>query len=183
MNSRAFSILGSAIACLLWGVAATAIAGPKGRHAFDPFLDQARVVSKTPVYTEINTPRRECWIERVSYIDDTPRERSYGGAILGTIVGGVVGHQLGKGTGKTVATAVGAATGAMVGDSLDNRGRAASRASESVERCRSVDHWTRELTGYNIVYRYQGREYSAFLPYDPGDFVHVNVSVSLAERW
>jgi len=171
------------VAMLALALAGSVSAGPKGRPHFDPFPDQARVVAKTPVFEEINEPRRECWIERISHGYEAPRERSYGGAILGTIIGGVIGHQFGKGTGKTVATAVGAATGAMVGDGMDNRAGATWRGPEEVERCRSVDQWTRRLTGYNIVYRYQGREYSAFMPYDPGEFVRVNVSVSLAESW
>ncbi len=162
----------------------TAWAKPPHKRAFmEEFHDTAWVVARTPVYEEINTPRRECWTEQVGYEYVTP-SRSYGGAIIGAIAGGILGNQIGKGTGKTVATAVGAATGAIVGDNLDNDVHRAERITSRPryeERCRVVDQWERRLTGYNVVYRYQGREYTAFLPYDPGSTVRVRVHVSLAE--
>jgi uncharacterized protein YcfJ len=39
------------------------------------------------------------------------------------------------------------------------------------------------VVGYDVVYRYQGREYTTFMPYDPGRTVKVRVQVSLDERW
>lgn len=151
------------------------------RMAPEPFADTARVVSSTPVYEEYNEPRRECWVERVGYTYEKDN-RSYGGAILGAIVGGVVGNQFGQGGGRTAATAAGAAVGAMAGDNLDNRDRQARRVPVEEERCRTVDNWSRRVVGYDVVYRYQGREYTTFMPYDPGRSVKVRVQVSLDER-
>lgn len=173
-----------AAASLVLATTAAAWAGPRQRDAQPyEFYDQARVVSSTPIYEEFNEPRNECWTEQVSH--EAPRDRSYGGAILGGIVGGILGNQVGKGTGKTVATAVGAATGAMVGDNADNRGRAAGThmQTQEVERCRSVDNWSRRVAGYEVVYRFQGRNYSTVLPYDPGNSLRLKVNVSVAERW
>ena len=148
------------------------------------FQDTAQVVSSTPVYESVNTPQRDCWTEQAGY-DEARRDRSYGGAVLGGIVGGLLGNSIGKGTGRSVATAVGAATGAIAGDNIDNDGheyRPAPRPRYD-QRCRTVDNWSRQVTGYNVVYRYQGHDYSTFLPFDPGRNVRVNVSVSLAERY
>lgn len=148
------------------------------------FQDTAQVISSTPVYESVNTPQRDCWTEQTGY-EDVRRERSYGGALLGGIVGGLLGNSIGKGTGRSVATAVGAATGAIAGDNIDNDGheyRSTSRPRYE-QRCRTVDNWSRQVTGYNVVYRYQGHDYSTFLPYDPGRNVRVNVNVSLAERY
>lgn len=155
---------------------------PFKRDFQDAFQDTAWVVARTPVYEEVNTPRRECWTEQVGYEYSAP-SRSYGGAIIGAIAGGILGNQVGKGTGKSVATAVGAATGAIVGDNLDNDGHRYQQVSRPryEERCRVMDQWERRLAGYNVVYRYQGREYTAFLPYDPGSTVRVRVQVSLVE--
>lgn len=148
------------------------------------FADRAPVLSSTPVYEEYNAPRRECWTEQVSYRQPPRAERSYGGAILGGVVGGLLGHQVGGGTGKSVATAVGAATGAIVGDNIDNDGhRASGSRTVTEERCRYVDNWTRRISGYNVVYRYQGHEYTTFLPYDPGQELRLRVNVSVVERW
>lgn len=150
------------------------------------FQDTARVVSSSPVYESVNTPQQDCWTEQVGY-DNVQRDRSYGGAVVGGIVGGLLGSAIGKGTGRNVATAIGAATGAITGDNIDNgnygygyRGPAQPRYEQ---RCRTVDNWTRQITGYNVVYRYLGHDYTTFLPYDPGPSVRVNVNVSLAERY
>lgn len=145
------------------------------------FQDRAEVISSTPIYESVNDPRRECWSEQVGY--ETPRQREYGGAVLGGLVGGLLGNQLGKGSGRAWGTAVGAATGAIVGDNIDNDGhRNVAGAPRYEQRCRQIDNWNRRLTGYDVAYRYQGQTYSAFLPYDPGRSVRVNVNVSLAER-
>lgn len=167
------------IPALLLGLFNIAPAGATG------FQDTAWVVASTPVYEKVNEPQRECWNEQVGYESVRSRDRSYGGAVLGTIVGGILGSQIGKGSGKTVATAVGAATGAMVGDNLGNDGRESSAQRRPVyeERCQVNDNWSQRLTGYNVTYRYQGRDYTTFMPYDPGRSVKVKVNVSLAERY
>ena len=162
----------------------TALLGTVGAHAAG-FQDTAWVVASTPVYESVNNPQRDCWTEQTGYEEVRSRDRSYGGAVLGGIVGGLLGHTIGKGSGKSVATAVGAATGAIAGDNIDNDGheyRSVSTQPRYEQRCRTVDNWTRQLTGYNVTYRYQGHEYSTFMPYDPGRSVKVNVNVSLADR-
>lgn len=138
--------------------------------------DYAQVVASTPVYERINTPRQECWSERVGH--ETSRERSYAGAVIGGIAGGILGNQVGGGSGKAIATAVGAATGAIVGDNIDNSGPIrTSRRPVYEERCRSVDDWDRRLVGYDVTYRYHGREYSTFTSRDPGRRIRVSVQV------
>jgi uncharacterized protein YcfJ len=151
----------------------------------DAFRDTAWVVSSTPVYESVNEPRRECWTERVGYERVRSGEREYGGAILGGIVGGLLGNTVGKGSGRSVATAVGAATGAIAGDRIDNDGDQVrvSRRPLYEERCSVTDHWSKRLTGYDVVYRYNGRDYRAFMPHDPGSSVKVRVNVSLAEKF
>jgi uncharacterized protein YcfJ len=151
----------------------------------DGFRDTAPVVSSTPIYERINEPRRECWTEQVGYENVRSGDREYGGAILGGIVGGLLGHTVGKGSGRSVATAVGAATGAIAGDRIDNDGNEVReyRRPRYEERCNVTDNWRQRLTGYNVVYRYNGHDYSTFLPYDPGSTVKVRVNVSLAEKY
>jgi uncharacterized protein YcfJ len=97
--------------------------------------------------------------------------------------GGILGHQVSKGSGKKVATVVGAATGAIVGDRIDNDDRDQRAYPRDIERCRSVDNWSRRITGYNVVYRYQGHEYRTFLARDPGPEIRLRVNVSVADAW
>lgn len=154
--------------------------GPRHGPAFQ---DTARVIASTPVYERINEPRRECWSEQVGYESFGGRDRHYGGAIIGGLVGGLLGNQIGQGSGRHVSTAIGAATGAIVGDNLGggNRAHAGSTRPIFEERCRSVENWSQRLSGYEVTYRFQGRDFTAFMPHDPGRHVRVNVNVTLAE--
>lgn len=167
----------TALALALIGMTGFAFSSPSMAAGFQ---DRAEVVSSTPVYESVNEPRRECWNEQVGV--EAPRQRDYGGAVIGGLVGGLLGHQIGRGSGRDWGTAVGAATGAIVGDNIDNDGhQAVAGVPRYEQRCRQIDNWSRRLSGYNVTYRYQGQAYSAFLPHDPGRTVRVNVNVSLAE--
>ena len=144
-------------------------------HAED-FTDTARVISSTPIYERVNQPRRECWTGTVRG-NAAPRERSYGGAILGGIAGGVIGSQVGAGNGRVAATAAGTLAGAMIGDNMANQNQQQVQADEQVERCREVDNVREVITGYNVTYSYNGHRATTTLPYDPGRTIRVSVSV------
>lgn len=160
---------------------------PVKHPANTAFQDTAWVLSSKPVYQEINQPRRECWEEKVGYEQREVirgSDNSVGSAIFGGLVGGVLGNSIGKGDGRKAATAAGAVLGAIAGDKFADSRREYGPAEPRVrveQRCREVDNWTRKVTGYDVVYRYQGRDYTSFMPFDPGNKVRVNVSVSLAE--
>lgn len=152
-----------------------------GNGPRDSYLDRGRVLSSTPIYEEVNDPKQECWTERVEGTRQSARDRDYGGAILGGLVGGIIGNQLGKGNGRKAATVVGATTGAIVGDRIDNSPESSS--DRYVERCRSVDNWSRTVAAYDVVYLYNGHEYRTRLPYDPGNEIKLRVDVRVAESW
>ncbi|WP_413437891.1 glycine zipper 2TM domain-containing protein [Sulfuriferula sp. GW1] len=143
------------------------------------FNDRARVLSSTPIYQQVNEPRRECWTETVDggYRNEP---RSYGGALIGGVVGGLLGNTVGRGNGRTAAAAVGAVTGALVGDNISNNGRRGDGYYQprQVERCQTRDNYRQVVSGYNVVYRYRGRNMSTTLPYNPGRFIDVNVAVA-----
>lgn len=148
------------------------------------FPDRARVISATPVYEQINEPRRECWTERVSYEERVYRNKNNtGGAVIGAILGGLAGSGVGKGDGKVAAAAVGAATGAVIGDRWNDRdGYYTTTRSRPVEQCRMVDNFRQEIVAYDVVYRYQGKDFTTRLPYDPGKWLDVNVQIRVAEN-
>lgn len=175
------------IATLL--AASGAVQADHGRGDGDGFTTRARVVSSTPVYDTLNEPRRECWTETVGYETRSYRDgNNTGGAVLGAIAGGLIGSTVGKGDGKVAAAAVGAATGAVVGDRWNKGGTRYESAPQQVERCRTQDNYRQVVSGYDVRYRFQGREYSTRLPYDPGPWLTLNVSFSVAQdqrppRW
>jgi len=164
-------------------------AAQAGHGNGDGFSTRARVVASTPVFETINEPTRVCWVETAGYETRTlSTGHNTGGAVIGAIAGGLLGSTVGKGNGQVAAAAVGAATGAMVGD----RWNAGATRTESMpvqaERCRTQDNFRQVLSGYDVRYRFQGREYSTRLPYDPGKWLVLNVSFDVAqdqrgERW
>lgn len=156
-------------------------AGPG--FATPTFTDVAPVVASTPIYERVNAPQSDCRDETVTYQDSRPSGGSPLGAIIGGIAGGVIGHQIGSGRGNAVATGVGAVAGAVVGDKVDpNGGVLTGNANggpreQVVQRCRTVDNWQEVIRGYNVTYRYNGRDATVRLPYDPGPSVRVSVGV------
>ena len=179
--------LTTALASVLALSSGLAVAGHEGRYDRyngPAFQDRAKVIAATPVYQQVNDPRRECYTEYQSYESHGYRNgNNTGGAVLGAIVGGLVGSTVGKGNGKVAAAAVGAATGAVVGDRWNDRGdRYSTTESRPVETCRMVDNFRQEVSGYDVTYRYHGKEFTTRLPYHPGEWLSVNVSVSVAEQ-
>ena len=158
------------------------------RRADDEMTVRAKVVASEPVYETINEPRRQCWTETSGHETQTWRTApNPGGAVLGAIAGGLIGSTVGKGNGKVAAAAVGAATGAVVGDRWNNGVVTESRPVQ-VERCSVQDNYRQVLTGYDVRYRFNGREFSTRLPYDPGKYLTLNVSYRIAQdqqekRW
>ena len=117
------------------------------------------------------------------------------GTVIGAIIGGVIGHQLGSSSGgRDVGTGVGIAVGGLVGNQIDNTPstspgyvpQAAGPArvdyvpeTRTVQRCRTVYDGRDEVTGYNVAYRYQGRDYTTRMAYDPGPTMRVQVNLAV----
>ena len=139
-------------------------------QAYD-FTDTAKVVSSSPIHERISEPKRECTMESVQV---TPKERSIGGAVVGGVAGALLGSQVGGGSGSKAATAAGGIAGAIVGDRVANPDQP---RTEQVERCREVMTSREVIKGYTVVYRYNGREVTITLPYQPGPTVKVGVGV------
>lgn len=168
-------------------LAASSAAQASAGHG-DGFATRVKVLASTPAYETINEPRRECWTETVGYETRSHREGGAGGAVLGAIAGGLIGSTVGKGDGRVAAAAVGAATGAVVGDRMQQGGTRYESVPQQVERCQTHDNFRQVISGYDVRYRFDGREYSTRLPYDPGKWLTLNVSFSVAEdqrggRW
>ena len=149
------------------------------------FNDSARVLSATPVYEQVNSPRRECWTE---YRETSRREQrggnNIGGAIVGGVVGGLLGNQVGGGHGKEVATAGGAIAGAIIGNQVQTRDdyRRDDDHYRPVDRCSNRDQWERRLTGYEVRYEYRGHTYQSFMQRDPGERIPVRVTMDVTPR-
>ncbi|MFN3629121.1 MAG: glycine zipper 2TM domain-containing protein [Casimicrobiaceae bacterium] len=153
-------------------------------------------------------PQQECWNETIStdrrvpsggYVDASTSapapsaERGIGGGtVLGAILGGIAGYQFGNSQhGRNTGAAVGAVLGGMVGNSIENSasgegriGSAPGRVdyipeTRTVQRCRTVASApVEQVTGYDVVYRYQGREYTTRTREHPGSTINVLVTLT-----
>jgi uncharacterized protein YcfJ len=165
---------------LLIGLIAATVSLPALASHEDNYEDRARVISVTPQFERVNTPRQECRTEYVRESYYEPRERSNTGAIIGGLSGGLIGSRFGGGSGRIATAALGAGLGAIVGDRYQNDRHAFGRErveSRPVERCVSVDNWNQVPAGYLVNYEYNGRQYSTVTNQDPGRFIPVQVQV------
>jgi uncharacterized protein YcfJ len=188
------------------GLASTAVsARDYGRE----HSDLAQVISTTPIYQRVAVPQRQCWTEQVAGVEErrvrvpgqveyqAPRERSGAGTILGAIIGGVVGHQFGNSTGgRDHGTAAGAVIGGLIGNDVERSNseggyRRVSRdavaiervpVTRDVQRCQTNTEYREQISGYDVRYRYHGREFMTRLDYDPGPTLPVSVDVRPAGR-
>lgn len=145
------------------------------------FYDQAKVTDVRPIYetVHISTPRQVCRDETV-YGTVAGRD-SYTGVIAGGIIGGVIGNQVVHGKYRDWGTVAGALLGGSLGN--DHRRRTPQDGAQVVQRCHVVDAVREEqqLAGYQVSYRYQGREYWTTMDHDPGKRVRVRIAVDIAE--
>ena len=179
-------------------VAAT-VAFPQAAAA-RPYRDFATVLAATPVYQRVSVPQEQCWTEPVTTYETRQvphREPAYAspsgpgtGALVGAIVGGVIGHQFGNSSGgRDRATAAGALVGGLVGHEAGRQpGFVRTRYEEvrypvtrQARRCRTVDAVRDEIAGYDVRYRYHGRDFITRLAYDPGPTLAIDVNARPAD--
>ena len=138
------------------------------------YVDTAQVLSSTPIIERVADSRQEC-----SPAAPAPeKSTNYVAPIIGGVVGGLLGHQVGQGRGQTAATIVGAAGGAVAGSAVANR----NSQQPQQQNCRTVESTREVVNGYNVTYRYNGRDVNVALPYNPGSTVKVGVAIILDER-
>jgi uncharacterized protein YcfJ len=167
-------IKGSILGLCLLVVSGTALAQSS--------YESVAVISAQPVYqlTRIETPQERCVEERV-VIERRNQQASGTPIIVSTIIGGALGNA--EGNNKS-SRRVGAVLGAVLGNSV---GRDIARQSQSsdtreyqtVERCETVfvSHEEERLLGYDVIYQFNGQQYSVRTEQDPGSQMKVRVEV------
>lgn len=144
-----------------------------GAYGASDFVDTAQVISSRPIIERVTESSQLC--------DPAPAPRKSGSnvvaPILGGVVGGLLGHQVGHGSGQTAATIVGAAGGAVAGSAIANNSN-----PQPAQQCRTVQTSRDVVNGYDVVYRYNGRDVNVKLPYDPGSTIRVGISAVLDDR-
>jgi uncharacterized protein YcfJ len=156
------------------------------------FTDSAPVIGVRAITERIPVNREECWSEqRRGYEERQVTRQDTGapigaGTVLGAIAGGVIGHQFGSSSGgRDRGTAAGAIVGGLVGNQIDRDNNAPSQTVEverrpvtrEVEKCRTVQEVREVASGYDVRYRYGGREFVTRMPFDPGRRVRIAVDL------
>jgi len=128
----------------------------------------ARVVSSTPVVQQVAVPRQVCSNETVM----APAPKSGAGAVMGAIAGGAAGNAIGNGGGRAAATMLGLVGGAILGDRIEGP----NQQLQNVQQCGTQTFYENRTSHYNVVYEYQGAQYNAQMPSDPGLYVRLKVT-------
>ncbi|MFM8610589.1 MAG: glycine zipper 2TM domain-containing protein [Burkholderiaceae bacterium] len=151
-------------------MAAVSIAVPLTAHA----NEYGRVLSSTPIVTQVAVPRQVCTQQPVAVRPQT----SGAGAVMGAIAGGAMGNAIGDGSGRAAATLIGIVGGAMLGDRIESSGPSEVR---HVQQCTTQTFYENRTTGYQVVYEYAGKQYSVQMPHDPGS--HVRLQITPVGQW
>jgi uncharacterized protein YcfJ len=144
--------------------------------------ERARVVHVVPIYRSVKvvTPHRECWDEPRRYHRSSDSHTS---TIAGALIGGVVGNQFGGGSGKTALTIAGSLLGGSIGRDMNRYHSDSYTVREEQCHVSHDTHYERQLQGYDVTYRYQGKRYTTFMAQHPGKYISVDVSVNPSRRY
>jgi uncharacterized protein YcfJ len=179
-------------------VAAALAAAFTGPVFAETFQDSAPVISVRSITERTPVNREECWSEQRRGYEERRVTRQDNGApigaatVLGAIAGGVLGHQVGGGRGKDAATAGGAVVGGLIGNQIDrDQGNVAPPSERveverrpvvrEVEKCRTVQEVREVAVGYDVRYRYGGRDFVTRMAHDPGRRIRLAVDVRVIE--
>lgn len=130
--------------------------------------EYAQVVDVKAVTKTVRTPREVCHDEAVTQEAPTRDKKQITGSVVGAVVGGVVGHQIGDGDGKKIATAAGAAAGGYAGNRVQKRIQERNTVTTTEQVCETTYDSHEEQVGYDVRYRYEGREETVRMKRDPG---------------
>ena len=149
----------SVVAPIVGGVAGALLGSQVGRGSGRTAATAAGAVAGTVIGDRVANP---------------DSDRPVTGAIVGGAAGGLLGAQVGSGSGRNAAAGAGAIGGTIIGDRVQNPQTA---GTQPTQRCRTVNATRDVVRGYTVVYRYNGRDITTTLPYNPGSTVRVGVGI------
>ena len=156
-------------------------------EASEVFYVEGRVIEATPVYETQwyyrSRPagghdgyRERCRIREIE-VRNTSRSGGPAGAIIGGALGAHVGSQAGGSPESAIAGAIaGGVIGGIVGSEIDRENSSVQYRTER-ECDTRYRQQSRELIGYDVRYRYNGREFTIFTNEHPGRYLQLRVEV------
>ena len=134
---------------------------------------QAEVLGVKEAMQTVSTPQEKCEQVVVQHQAPVQDEKRIAGTVLGGVAGGLLGSQIGGGSGKKVATVIGAAGGAYAGNQVQKGMQQRDTNSATERRCKTVNVRSEKLVGYDVTYRYEGKEDTVRMSYNPGKQIPV----------
>ena len=134
---------------------------------------QAEVLAVKEARQTVSTPQEKCEqvvVQRQAPVQD---EKRIAGTVLGGVAGGLLGSQIGGGSGQKVATVVGAAGGAYAGNQVQKGMQQRDTNSVTETRCKTVNVRSEKMVGYDVTYRYEGKQDTVRMSYNPGKQIPV----------
>ena len=128
----------------------------------------AEVVAVKEVMKTVVTPQERCTnvaVRRQAPVQDQNR---IAGSLLGGLAGGLLGNQIGGGNGKTLATVAGAAAGGYAGNNVQKNMQEGDAVVTTERRCSTVNEKSQQLAGYDVTYRFNGKEGVVRTSFKPG---------------
>ena len=150
-----------------------ATAGGTAAYKYVNDAQYAEVIDVKPVTRTLQTPREECRDEVVTHTRPVKDQHRITGTALGAVLGGAVGNQIGGGSGKKVATVAGAVAGGYAGNKTQENLQQGDTYTTVEQRCNTVMESHEEHAGYDVTYRYDGKEDTVRMDYKPGGKIPV----------
>ena len=121
----------------------------------------------------VSTPQEKCEQVLVQHQAPVQDERRIAGTVLGGVAGGLLGNQIGGGSGKQAATVVGAAAGAYAGNQVQKNMQQGDVKSTTETRCKTLNVRAEKVVGYDVTYRFKGKEDTVRMSHNPGKQIPV----------
>lgn len=177
-------------------IAASSLALAGGRHSApqhggyeqsEVMYVDGRVISAQPIYEthwyyrSRGDDYRDRYHETCRIREIETYRSSSSGAPAGAIIGGAIGAHVGANAGHSTESAVvgaiaGSVIGGVLGSEIDrDRTTVHVRTERHCDTRHRLQH--RELVGYDVRYRYNGREFSTVTDHHPGRYIQLRVEV------
>jgi uncharacterized protein YcfJ len=128
----------------------------------------ADVVAVKEVVETAVTPRERCEDVQVQHQAPVKDEHRVAGTVAGGLAGGLLGSAVGGGKGKTLATVAGAAAGGYAGNRIQKNMQEKDVVTTTEHRCKTVNEKSQKLVGYDVTYRFDGKDGVARTSFKPG---------------
>jgi uncharacterized protein YcfJ len=128
----------------------------------------ANVVAVKEVTETVLVAHERCEDVAVQHRAPVKDEHRIAGTAVGAIAGGLLGHAVGGGNGKTLATVAGAAAGGYTGNRVQKNLQDKDVVSSTEHRCRTVHEPSAKVVGYDVTYRFDGKDGVVRTAFKPG---------------